>query len=70
MILFDRLPEGPQAGIVIGRFDGGYLVRTGSGRTLRATAHDTWIIGTPVTVLAGQILGRAGRPQPSKIYEV
>jgi len=70
VIVLNPKPEGPQTGTVIGRFAGGYLVRTASGRTIRAESPETWIISTPVTVLAGQIIGRSGRPQPSKIYEV
>lgn len=70
MIVINPKKEGPVAGTISGRFDGGYLVQTTGGRTIRAESAETWIIGTPVTVLAGQIMGRAGRPQSEKIYEV
>jgi len=70
MIAINPKPEGVVSGTITGRFAGGYLVQTTGGRTVRASSPETWIIGTPVTVLAGQIIGKAGRLQPSKIYEV
>ena len=62
----------PQAttGTVVGRTGTTYQVRTGAGRTITAESATLYAIGDPVTVLAGQIIGRAGRPQPSIIYEV
>jgi hypothetical protein len=70
MIVINPQSERPVAGTVTGRFPGGYLVRTAGGRSIRAASTETWIIGTQVTVLAGQIIGQSGRAQPSKIYEV
>jgi hypothetical protein len=60
----------PVSGIVTGRNGVLYTITTASGRVLGAQSTAVYTIGDPVVVLAGQILGRSGRPQPSKIYEV
>lgn len=60
----------PITGTVTGRDGATYRITTGSGRVLTTQSTATYTIGDPVVVLAGQIIGRAGRPQPSKIYEV
>lgn len=62
--------EGPINGVIYGRDGNGYMVRTGSGRTIRAASGDVWMVGTPVVVLSGQIIGRGGWLPPEKIYEV
>lgn len=55
---------------VTGRSGTTYRLTTASGRVLSAQSAETYTIGDPVVVLSGQIIGRAGRQQPSKIYEV
>lgn len=60
----------PITGTITGRDGLTYRLTTASGRVLTAQSSATYTIGDPVVVLAGQIIGRAGRPQPSKIYEV
>lgn len=62
--------EQPVSGIVTGRDGITYRVSTAAARVLTAQSTATYAIGDPVVVLAGQIIGRSGRPQPSKIYEV
>jgi hypothetical protein len=70
MISMQPTQEQATTGVIAGRDGAVYLVATASGRTFRAVSAETWIIGTPVTVLAGMILGRSGRPKPSTVYEV
>jgi hypothetical protein len=60
----------PITATITGRSGATYRLTTASGRVLSAQSTETYTIGDPVVVLAGQIIGRAGRPQPSKIYEV
>lgn len=57
-------------GTIIKKTATGYLVQTASGRTIPAESSQPWPIGAGVTVIDGRIVGVAGRPQPSKIYEV
>jgi len=49
---------------------GWYLVATDSGRSVRAESVTAWRIGDRVTVINGQIVGRAGARILTKIYEV
>lgn len=70
MSILKQQPVQPITGTITGRSGATYRITTPSGRVLTAKSAETYTIGDPVVVLAGQILGRAGRPQPSKIYEV
>jgi hypothetical protein len=63
-------PVQPITGTITGRNGSSYRITTAAGRVLTAQSAETYTIGDPVVVIAGQIIGRAGRPQPSKIYEV
>lgn len=70
MIVINPKKSQPVTGEVIGRIGSQYRVQTGSGKVILATSSTSWAIGSGVTVLAGEIVGPAGRPQPSKIYQV
>ncbi|MGD9948919.1 MAG: hypothetical protein AB7U29_10625 [Desulfobulbus sp.] len=70
MIVINPKQEQPVSGTVIGRAGTLYRVRTGSGKVITATSSSTWAIGSGVTVLAGEIVGKAGRMMPTKIYRV
>lgn len=58
------------AGTIVGRDGAIYLVATGSGATKQAWSDSDWPMTAQVMVVAGVIVGRAGKPQPSRIYEV
>ena len=70
MIVINPQKAQPMTGEVVGRIGSQYRVQTGSGKVITATSATAWPIGAGVTVLAGEIVGPAGRSQPSKIYPV
>lgn len=70
MIVINPRKEQPVSGTVIGRTGTTHRVRTRSGKVIAATSPTTWAVGAAVTVLAGEILGAAGRHRPSKVYQV
>jgi hypothetical protein len=69
-----EIDQGPKqeaaGGIVTGRTGSVYQVTTASGRIVRAESAEPWAVGTPVIVVGGQIVGRAGLVRPSRVYEV
>ena len=58
------------SGTIVGREGMTYLVATGSGKTQRAWSDIDWPLSSQVMVSAGVIVGRTGKPQPSKVYNV
>jgi hypothetical protein len=49
---------------------GVYLIRDDAGKSHRARSAETWRRGDRVTVLDGQIIGRAGVAGITRTYEV
>jgi hypothetical protein len=65
-------PQQPKAtaATIVAVDTGGYRVQDDAGRITRAASVTVWPVGARVMVLAGQIIGRAGRAAVRKIYEV
>lgn len=70
IVLTDQSPRQATVGRVSAIGQGWYLVATDSGRSVRAESVTAWRIGDRVTVINGQIVGRAGARPVTKIYEV
>lgn len=70
MIAIKQLQPAATTGTVITRSGNVYRVRTGSGRIVVAESAEVWAVGATVTILSGQIVGRAGSMPTTKIYEV
>lgn len=60
----------PITGTVISRSGATYQVRTAGGRVITAASAASWAVGIEVVVLAGQIIGAAGRAKTATVYEV
>lgn len=70
MILLERPAAFTMVGTVIEVHLGWCLVRTDGYRSVKAETAMIWRVGDRVTVVEGQITGRAGGRPPSKVYEV
>lgn len=70
MIALDPQTRSVLSGVVTATGPGWCMVRSRSGRTVKAESVTRWRVGEVVVVIDGVVVGRAGTKRPTQTYEV